>query len=68
MSRKDDIGELERKLKALKDEEAADCKAAWTTAIAALTKGMTYEEMCGLREVLNERISQQYASDAIDDE
>lgn len=68
MSRKDQIQELEKHLAVLKTEEAAEMKKAWQVAINTLTRGMTYEEMCGLRDVLNERIRDKYASDAIDDE
>jgi F0F1-type ATP synthase membrane subunit b/b' len=56
--------ELNRLLAEAKEERMTRNRAA----IHNLTASMTYEEMCEVRDVLNERIREKYASDAIDDE
>lgn len=66
--RRKEIARLKAEADALQAQEDADVKKALTITVARVTKGMSYKEMCEFREVLNERIREQYASDAIDDE
>lgn len=62
-TRKEQISELGRQLADLKAQEVANQLRAWRTTITGLTKGLTYEEMCGLRQVLNEAIAKKYADE-----
>jgi len=66
--RRKEIARLKAEVDALQAQEDADCKAAYIAVVGEITKGMSYREMCDFRDVLNDRIRQQYASDATDDE
>lgn len=62
------IAELKKELAELEAEEKKRRIEAIGLVIDTLVRDMSYEQMCEVREVLNERIRNKYASDAIDDE
>lgn len=66
--RKVRIGQLTEELARLQTEETADVRKTHAKLVAQVTHGMNYDELCAFREALNDRIREQYASDAIDDE
>lgn len=67
-ARQEQIEKLRQQLANLEEQEAQDRKKQLVSDVALLTSGWSYEQMCEFREVLNERIRDKYASDAIDDE
>ena len=62
--RRKEIARLKAEADALQKQEDADVRAAHTVIVANVTKGMTYKEMCDFRDVLNDRIRQQYVEDS----
>lgn len=63
-SRNERVVALENELKKLKDEDIAERHESHVAGIERLTNGMSYAEMCELREVLNARITKQYVYDS----
>jgi hypothetical protein len=62
------IAGLTEQLKALQATEKAQRRVCNEATVNSLTANMSYEEMCELREVLNERISKRWAYEYGDDE
>jgi hypothetical protein len=59
--RQAEIARLKAEADALQAQEDADVAKAHTATIDTVTKGMSYREMCSLRDILNARIRDQYA-------
>lgn len=62
------INELKQELANLESLEKEKQKKKLEKAIDAIVKGMSYDEMCDVRVVLEGRIREKYAQDATDDE
>ena len=57
------IVQLERELADLKAKEKAERLQKHKDRVAAMTHGMEYEELCELREVVNDYVRSNYDSD-----
>ena len=57
------IVQLERELADLKAKEKAERLQKHKDLVAAMTHGMEYEELCELREVVNDYVRSNYDSD-----
>lgn len=57
------IAELKKELAELEQQEKDKRRKKNEASIAALVKGMSYDEMCELREVLNEHVRSAYVAE-----